>query len=362
MNKFAFIIHPLELEDFTRKYSWADKLPDTIIEGFTRVLPPVTASHITGVRSIAGKEIEGYFVGCTLTARQMLTLPTRKVIKKIIKAGQKAEELGAQIIGLGAFTSVVGDKGITIARELDTPVTTGNSYTVATAIEGTKLAVEKMGYNLEDLTVTVIGATGSIGRAVSLILSMDLKNLILVARNEENLKSLQEEINYINPEVVVSYTTKVNEALKSSKVIISSSGAVEALINPETLLPGSIVCDVARPRDVAAMVGRERDDVLVIEGGIVEVPGDVKFNFDFGYPPKTAYACMAETMLLTLEGRFEDYSLGPDIDIEKVRETVIMARKHGFKLAGLRSFERALTEEKIREIKERAHDKQLVMC
>lgn len=362
MNRFGFIIHPLEIDDFARKFSWAEKVPDSFIEKLTRVMPPVKASHITGVRSKTGKEIEGYFIGVTLTSKQMLTLPTDKVLKKIIKAGKKAQELGCQIIGLGAFTSVVGDKGITIARELDVPVTTGNSYTVATAIEGTKLAAAKMGHNLKEVTVTVIGATGSIGRAVSLILGQDLHNLQLVARNLEKLRNLREEIIQLNPGINLSCTTDIAAAVKISQVIISASGAVESLIMPSDLQPGAVVCDVARPRDVAGKVARERDDVLVIEGGIVEVPGPVNFNFNFGYPPKTSYACMAETMMLALEDRFEDYSLGPFLEIEKVKETMAMARKHGFKLAGLRSFERALSEDKIAEIRKRAEKKLIATC
>ena len=48
-------------------------------------------------------------------------------------------------------------------------------------------------------------------------------------------------------------------------------------------------------------VEKSRDDVLVIDGGMVEVPGKVDFHFDFGFPPGKAYACMAETMILVLE-------------------------------------------------------------
>ena len=33
--------------------------------------------------------------------------------------------------------------------------------------------------------------------------------------------------------------------------------------------------------------------------------GAVDFHFDFGFPPRTSYACMAETMALALEGRYE---------------------------------------------------------
>ncbi|MTI60035.1 MAG: shikimate dehydrogenase [Firmicutes bacterium] len=362
MDKFGFIIHPLEITDYSRKYSWADKLPDYVLERVTRMLPALKVSHITGVESEAtGKEIEGYFVSCFLTTRQMMSLPTDKVIKKIIHAGEKARELGAQIVGLGAFTSVVGDKGITVARELGIPVTTGNSYTVATAIKGTRLAAKKMGYQLTDITAAVVGATGSIGRAVSLVLSSDLERLILVGRDMGRLNQLKKEIEGLNYHLEINCTTDVKQAVSSSEVIISASGAVDALIDPVDLLPGAVVCDVARPRDVAVRVGTQRDDVLVIEGGIVEVPGAVNFNFNFGYPPKTAYACMAETMMLTLEGRFEDYSLGPFIEVEKVKETASMAEKHGFKLAGLRSFERALSDQKIAEIRQRAEEKMMMM-
>jgi fatty aldehyde-generating acyl-ACP reductase len=361
MNRFAFMIHPLELNDFTRKFSWAERIPDYLIERVARFMPAFSVSHITGVRSIIGQEIEGFFVACPLTSKQMMELPEKLVLKKIIRAGKKAEELGAQILGLGAFTSVVGDKGITVARELDIPVTTGNSYTVATAIQGVKLAAEKMGTDINNTNLAIIGATGSIGKATSIILSESVNNLMLVARNEEKLALLREEILAKYPGKNISYTTNIKKGIRESRVIISASSSVEPLIDSLDLQVGAIVCDIARPRDVAAKVGKERDDVLVIEGGIVEIPGPVNFNFNFGYPPKTSYACMAETMILAFEGKFEDYSLGTEIELEKVRETTNLARKHGFKLAGLRSFERALSDEKINMIRDKAEEKLYLM-
>lgn len=104
---------------------------------------------------------------------------------------------------------------------------------------------------------------------------------------------------------------------------------------------------MSRPRDVSKEVAQKRSDVLIIEGGVVEVPGDVNFNFNFGFPPKTAYACMAETMMLALEGRYESFTLGRELTVEQVEEISRIAEKHGFKLAGFRSFERAVTEEQI---------------
>jgi predicted amino acid dehydrogenase len=139
-------------------------------------------------------------------------------------------------------------------------------------------------------------------------------------------------------------------------VVITVTSAVDSVIEPSYLKPGAVVCDVARPRDVSRQVARMRPDVLVIEGGVVEVPGEVEFNFDFGFPPKTAYACMAETMILAMENRAESFSLGRDLTVEQVREISALGRKHGFKLAGWRSFERALTLADLEKVRSAAEE------
>ena len=352
MDKFAFVIHPLELSDFTRKFPWMKVLPKWVLGELAKNIPPFRVSHITGIKSRIGTEVEGYFICCPLSSQQMISIPQDIVLEKIIKAGKKAEELGVGIIGLGSFTSVVADKGITVAEELDIAVTTGNSYTVATAIEGTRLAAQKMNINLND--ITIVGATGSIGRAVSFILAEGGCNLQLVSRNQNKLYKLKQEILKKYPGTNISYTGDVKRAVSTAKIIISASGAVNSLIEPADLAVGSVVCDVARPRDVADRVGKTRDDVLVIEGGVVKVPGNVNFNFDFGYPPRTAYACMAETMFLTLEKKFINYSLGPELDLMRVKESLVLAKKHGFELSGLRSFEKPLSGDKIKKIRENA--------
>ena len=117
-------------------------------------LPPIYTSHITGVRS-SYAEVEGDFISCPLTTRQMMSLPEEYVLK-IIQAGKYAERLGAKIVGLGATTSVIGDAGITVAKNLNIAVTSGNSYTVYTALEGTRKAAELMGIDLAKAEVVII--------------------------------------------------------------------------------------------------------------------------------------------------------------------------------------------------------------
>lgn len=350
-STFGFIIHPLEIQDVTRKFGFASKLPPKWVEAAAKHLPPLKVSHITGVKSPLGPEVDGWFVGCTLTARQMLRLDERFVMKKIIAAARKAEALGAKIVGLGAFTSVVGDAGITVAKSVGIAVTTGNSYTVATALEGIEYAAGLLGLDIAGARVAVLGASGSIGKACARIMARRGFEVTLVARRREALEEVAAQI-AAETGRTPRIETEIAQGLRGARVVIAVTSAIEAVVDPEFLEPGAIVCDVARPRNVSRAVAQARDDVFVFEGGVVAPPGDVDFGFNFGFPPKTCYACMAETMILTLEGRFENYSLGRDLDVEKIEEIAALAKKHGFSLAGLRSFERAVTDEYVASVKE----------
>ena len=117
-----------------------------------------------------------------------------------------------------------------------------------------------------------------------------------------------------------------------------------------------MVCDVARPPDVVEEDAQLRPDVLVIESGEVLLPGEPDFGFDIGLPPGVAYACLAETAVLAMEGRFENFTLGRNIEMEKAKEMYRLFKKHGLQLEGLRSFGRYVTEEEVARKRELADD------
>lgn len=343
MTRFGFIVHPLTARDMARKYPIANFMPDAVIEQVMRFKSPMVVSEIKGVRSVVGAETEGWFIGCPLTPRQMVrTLPLEEVYDKITQCAHLAAEQGAELIGLGAFTSVVGDGGITVANRSKIGVTTGNSYTVATAIQGTLLACERLAIDPANAVLAVVGATGSIGKTCAVILSKQFSKTILVGRDLEKTQVFAREI----PNSVA--TTDVN-AIREADAIVTVTSSEDGIIQPEHLKPGCVVCDVARPRDVSVRVAKERNDVLVIEGGVVRVPGDVEFNFNFGFPEKTAYACMSETMILALEGNPDlfNFTLGKDVTVEQVERITALATKHGFELTNFRSFETAVSDEAI---------------
>ena len=170
MEKFAFIIHPLSIHDMAHVSPVLKFIPDSWLESALKLKKPFQVSHITGIKSPYA-EAEGWFIGCPLTSKQMVELPEEFVMDRIIESGKIAQELGAKVVGLGAFTSIVGDAGITVAKNLDIAVTSGNSYTVATALEGTREAVRLMGKDLATAHVTIVGASGSIGAACTRILA-----------------------------------------------------------------------------------------------------------------------------------------------------------------------------------------------
>ncbi len=353
-DTFAFIIHPIDpKKDVARKYPLLGKiLTEGQINFFSRFFPPVYISEITGVRSEAtGNELRGWFIAAPYTPATMMKLPVEAVYRKIVACGHMAEKLGAKLLGLGAYTSVVGDAGLTIARRLDIPVTNGDAYTVYMAVEAVREAARRMDIALDEASAAVVGATGVIGGVCAEILAREVPDLTLVGRRVDALDAVRDRC--AGHRAMVTTSTDIS-AIYQADLILTVTSATHAVIEPQHLRPGAVVCDVARPRDVSLRVAQVRDDILVIEGGMVEVPGPVDFGFDFGFPPGKSYACMAETMALALEGRYADYSVGKHIDLEQVREIGAIAARHGFRLSGFRSFERAVTGEHIARVRERA--------
>ncbi len=358
MDSFAFIIHPIDPKrDVKRKFPFLGKVLNApLINFFSTFFPPVYLSEIQNITSEStGKTIKGWLIACPLTSQRMVELPEWVAYRKIVQTGRLAERLGADIVGLGAFTAVVGDGGITVAKRLDIPVTTGNSYTIATAIQSIHKAAKLMNIEVSEATAAVVGATGSIGEVCAALLAEEVARLFLIGRTEKKLHELHSRLEG-NSSAQLVVSTDLN-SLWEADLILTVTSSVQAIVQPQHLRPGSVICDVARPRDVSEAIAKERDDVLVIDGGVVDVPGLVNFNFDFGFPPGKAYACMAETIALALEGKFEDYSLGKKSNLRQVREIAAIADKHGFKLSGFRSFERPITDMQIKTIRENAKRK-----
>lgn len=367
--KFAFVIHPTSLDDVVRYEPGAVGKGAAIIGKIMEWMPAYASVHVTGVRTIDGRETEGWFVAAPFMPDAMLALPRETVYAKILDAIKIGADLGAEIVGLGAFTGVVGDAGITISERSPIPVTTGNSLTIAAGVASLLRGAREMEVDLAAATAVVIGATGSIGSACVELIAPHVSEVVLVARNRTRLEKLAVELRErLSCRLTIS--TDVRDAVSRGHLVLTATTSTQELIEPRDLQTGAVVCELSLPHDVGRRVAVERPDVLVTEGGNIRVPGMPRFarvrepgrDFDLGLPPRTALACMSETMVLALENRREHYTLGRGIDLAKVREIEALATRAGFELAGMRAFDAAVTPERIAEIRAAARARRAVMA
>jgi fatty aldehyde-generating acyl-ACP reductase len=364
MAKFCFVIHPLSFEDVVRYEPGAKGKGKPIIAKILEWMPPWAAAHVTGVRTPDGRETEGWFVAAGLLPAQMLEMPREQVYERILGAIDIGVRLGAEVAGLGAFTGVVGDGGVTIAERAPIPVTTGNSLTIAAGVRSLFRGATEMGIDAKEATAVIVGATGSIGGACVELIAPHVAHVVLVARNETRLRKFHESIRDDLP-CASSYTTDISAAVQRADLVLTATSSTQDVIEPEDLRTGAVVCEVSLPHDVSRRVAVERPDVLVVEGGNMRVPGEMRWSrvreegedFDMGLPRGTALACMSETMVLALENRCESYTLGRGIDLAKVREIDGLAERAGFSLADMRAFDLPISREQIARTRAAAEER-----
>ena len=150
-NRFAFVIHPLSQEYF-KNIKPIELLshvsPPVFMDTLEKVMayaPPFVYSKITGIRSPTGVEAEGWLISVGGTPKEIMSHSPEFTYRRLLDAARMAKRLGAQIMGLGAFTKVVGDAGLTVARRAPLPITTGNSYSASGALWAAHDAVLRLG-------------------------------------------------------------------------------------------------------------------------------------------------------------------------------------------------------------------------
>jgi predicted amino acid dehydrogenase len=360
IRRFAFVIHPLSQSYIQKAFPIPKSTPKYVmdkIETFAAHMPPMVYCKMSNIVSPTGAEAEGWLISVGGTPKEMLSRSPEFTYRRLLHAAKIAEKMGAQIMGLGAFTKVVGDAGITVARRADLPITTGNSYSASGALWAAADAMRRMGL----LTVNknkkvaaktmVIGASGSIGSVSARLLAMSFDEVYLAGRTLSKLDELKASILKETPDAKVFTTIDYNELLSDMDMIVTStSGAGKEILDIMKVKPGCVITDVARPLDLPASDVAKRPDVLVIESGEIDLPTKVKGLKSIGLPPNVVYACLAETIVLALEGRFEVFTVGRDTEWEKVKEIYKLGLKHGMKLAAISGVKGVYSDEDIAKV------------
>jgi len=362
INRFAFVIHPLSQEQLKKDptIQLASRFaPPVFMDAVEKVMaysPPFIYSKVTGIKSPLGVEAEGWLITVGGTPKQMLAHSAEFTYKRLLQAAKMAKRLGAQIMGLGAFTKVVGDAGVTVAKLADIPITTGNSYSASGALWAAADAVRRMGLiEVEKgkklkAKAMVVGATGAIGSVCSRLLAMAFTDIYLVDIRHSRLLALKESMLKDTPDAHIEITTRVDKYLPDMDVIVTATSAAgKKVLDIMAVKPGCVITDVARPLDLSPEDVAKRPDVLVIESGEILLPGEPEMK-DIGLPPKVAYACLAETIVLALEGRFENFTIGRNLEWQKVKEIYRMGLKHGMKLAAISGHKGVFSDADIAEV------------
>jgi hypothetical protein len=197
----------------------------------------------------------------------------------------------------------------------------------------------------------VIGASGSIGSVSARLLAMSFDEVYLAGRTLSKLDELKASILKETPDAKVFTTIDYNDLLSDMDMIVTStSGAGKEILDIMKVKPGCVITDVARPLDLPAEDVAKRPDVLVIESGEIDLPTKVKGLKSIGLPPNVIYACLAETIVLALEGRFEVFTVGRDTEWEKVKEIYKLGLKHGMKLAAISGVNGVFSDEDIAKV------------
>jgi acetylornithine/succinyldiaminopimelate/putrescine aminotransferase/acyl-CoA synthetase (AMP-forming)/AMP-acid ligase II/predicted amino acid dehydrogenase/acyl carrier protein len=385
-GRFAFLVHPLDERSYADVDPSLAGLSDAQIRRLSESVADNFDPFVVGdarVVSATGEAAYGEFVIVARTAAELSRMNYRDALSEIEAAGRLAHKRGARLVGLGAYTSIVTRGGLYLPTERPFALTTGNSFTAYASMKAVAAGLGGLGRELSRSTVAVVGATGSIGRAASLLLAQEARALTLVGNPEHEdasrrrllevagealfrldglardgrrfaadtfaasaLAWLDARPRPASKEAWADIAAEAEKMLDSltltcdnrrwlpqADVLLTAAGAVNSIVNAEHLKAGALVCDISRPSNVSRELKRERPDVHFIDGGVVSLPAGSSLNFNFGLAENHVYACMAETMMLALEGRYQDCSLGLDLDISQVLEFGRRAERHGFGVA-----------------------------
>lgn len=346
-HTFAFLVHPRASirDDLRRIWAPLGLVPDAVYNRTLRALPlpPFPISQV--VLADQPDVTAGWIIIVPLGARQMLHEPRPLVQQKVSAAIDKAVELGADVVGLGALTASVTAGGAIFRQRVDIGVTNGNALTAAMTFEGIVRLIERC--QLRRPQIALVGATGSVGGAVARLLARHQLSdrTTLVARTRSKLAALADEMRQLQPGATVEVACTM-DAVRQADLVVLLTSAADALLRSEHLKPGAIVLDDTQPRNTHPGLQTARPDVLVVDGGIVAVPGMQLRGANIGLPRGQAYACLAETMLLARAGHSDHFSLGdPSMaQIECITDLARRERALGFELAPFQSFGKPLAE------------------
>lgn len=385
-GRFAFLIHYTEEEDIFRSDPSFRQFDENELANWcewVKQFGPGFARRVPVVRSKTGATAEGWIVSVPMLPKDMRGSGRKVAADMIRDAVDLACGDGATRVGLGAFTSIV-TRGGDMVTERGVPITSGNTLTTVSAVKGIEMMAHNTGIDISKAHVVVVGASGAIGRLATLMLARRAGRLTLVGNaanpfsprllasvadeacamlasdwqdlspvpgrlrqhvsaavrrlsaGDHGSRGLGERIRDLwrghGEESPLDWNAPLEEALKDADIVLVATSSEVALIDPDKLKPGTLVCDVARPRNVT-QAKTKSGDVLVFDGGLIKPPFDIDLGSFQTLPVNVCWGCLGETLLLSLAREERDYSIGSRLALVDADHMAMLAETHGFEPA-----------------------------
>jgi predicted amino acid dehydrogenase len=209
-------------------------------------------------------------------------------------------------------------------------VTAGSSYTVALVEQAVRAQLAQRDRDPADLVLGVVGATGDIAGTCASLLGPRFRRSILVGSRRigsiERLKSVAQRI----PRATIASDPR---ELEQANVIVCATNSTTAPIGPECLCSDAIVCDASVPASMNSRIATELPNVTFCPGAIVQLPHRERIHIPgFPLPSGFTYGCMAEGLLMGLEG-IQPGRWGGRSSPSQASIMSQIADRHGFRVA-----------------------------
>jgi predicted amino acid dehydrogenase len=367
-TRFAFVVHLLATSDLRRFDSTLEPFSDGQLSGLrsriAEFVKPFPLDELA-IEATDSSVADGELIVLPHLPSELLALSGNAAVALVQSAVDLSSERGARVVGLGGFSSIVADGGLALTQRPGQTITSGNSLTTWTAIRSVEAASAKYGFALADCTVAVVGATGAIGHALSLLCAERAAELILIGNplaTEASLGKLREVAEDCRRHVAtraaagweftpgtlaariahgrtsapasddarMTITTDIDQHLPRAHVVLAATNAVQPFIGSCHLRSGALVCDVSRPFNLAPDLVEQRDDLRLLSGGLVlPPPSSVLGHVEAPERKNALVACAAETIVLALSG-YQSKHLCGRLDITTIEDIGRLAERLGF--------------------------------
>jgi fatty aldehyde-generating acyl-ACP reductase len=299
--------------------------------------PPQLLERVS-VTSATGQTIEGAYIDSVFVPEMLRRFKTAK--RKVLKAMELAQKTGIDITALGGFTSIIFEDMNLLKEERVSAValdwqrfTTGNTHTAWVICQQVVANAPRLGIDLANAKVAVVGASGDIGSAVCRWLQRQgVGELLLVARRPQPLIDLQSSLGS-------GRILAIDEALAEAQIVVWVASLPQSLqIDLASLPRPCLMIDGGYPKNLDSKAAA--DGVHVLKGGIVEFWQDIGWQMmevaEMAKPQRQMFACFAEAMLLDFEQHHTNFSWGRNnITLEAMDWIGAASLRHGFRALAL---------------------------